>query len=69
MDLWPDISTDTIEDNCVLDILREQARIIKEKTGGVIQSTVSIIEYSTYNKMVGSKPRFPKKSCALYAGN
>lgn len=52
MDLWPDISTDTIEDNCVLDILREQARIIKEKTGGVIQSTVSIIEYSTYNKYV-----------------
>ena len=25
--------------------------------------------HKSYNMMVGSKPRFPKKSCALYAGN
>ena len=32
-------------------------------------SSLSEKIYPLYTMMVGSKPRFPKKSCALYAGN
>lgn len=48
-DLWPEIvfnEDKEIEENRTLDILRQQAKAIKQKTKGVIRSSVSQIYYS-----------------------
>ena len=40
----------------------------KQKENAALSNS-SVQTEQLNEKMVGSKPRFPKKSCALYAGN
>ena len=49
---------------------RQTARAESVQFSQLMFDQYNVCEYNDSNvMMVGSKPRFPKKSCALYAGN
>lgn len=44
--LWPDFQNQSVEENNTIKILREQARVIQNKTSGIVRATFSKMIYN-----------------------
>lgn len=45
--LWPNFSTETVEENNSLEILKTQAKQLSKQTKGIVRATFSKINYAT----------------------